>query len=120
MRLLKVAACSSLNSFMLSDEEKARLQAEKERAGYNRGIPGTIEHFRASSIPGSIEFEQDPQNAIAGSIGATKDSEITDSERESAAFHGVEEPYVEGFDHHINESREDTFEEDFFPNKFGD
>ena len=66
----------------------------------------------------------DPQNAIAGSIGATRDSEITDSERESAAFHGVEERYVEGFDYHINncvnKEREDNFERDFFPDKFKD
>lgn len=106
---------------MLSDEEKKRLIQERLKAGYERGIPGTIEHFKVSSIPGSVEFEMDPQNAIAGSIGATRDSEITDSERESAAFHGVEEKYVSGYDHHVQEClQEDTFEKDFFPDKFDD
>lgn len=109
---------------MLTEEEKARFLKELHDKQHNEGIPGTIEHFKVSSIPGSIEFEMDPQNAIAGSIGATRDSEITDSERESAAFHGVEERYVEGFDYHINncinKEREDNFERDFFPDKFKD
>ena len=109
---------------MLSDEEKERLTKELRTKGYREGIPGTIEFEKISQIPGTVEFEMDPYNAIAGSIGATRDSEITDSERESAAFHGVEEKYVEGQDYHvencINQDVEDNFESIFFPDKFSD
>ena len=41
---------------MLTEEEKARFIKELRDKQHNEGIPGTREHFKVSSIPGSIEF----------------------------------------------------------------
>lgn len=89
---------------------------ERER---RTNIPGTLESEIANSIPGTVGFEKDGYNSIAGTLAAERDFQISDSERESEIFHGVND--INHSEKCIKEnikSKDDTFEEDFFPKRF--